>query len=82
MFSPNLKIKDLKASAGLWIRNLRKLNNLSQQELGDKLSLSRVTIQKMESGSNFTMDTFLLAIQHFDQLHNLESFSDKSFGRW
>jgi transcriptional regulator with XRE-family HTH domain len=74
MFSANLKIKDVKASAGLWVRNLRKVNGMSQQELADKLSLSRVTIQKMESGSNFTIDTFLLALQHFDQLQNLEGF--------
>lgn len=74
MFQPGLKIKDVRIEAGTWIKLLRKNAGLSQQELADLLELSRMTIQKMETGHNFTIDTFLLVLQHFDQLHALQDF--------
>ena len=37
-------------SIGRTIRNLRKQNNMSMQELGDKVALSQASISRLESG--------------------------------
>lgn len=67
----NVKIKDVKSESGALVKVLRKREKLSQQELGDLLGLSRITIQNLEAGKNFTIDTFLKVLQHFDLLPNL-----------
>ena len=67
----NVKIKDVKLESGALVKVLRKREKLSQQELGDLLGLSRITIQNLESGKNFTIDTFLKVLQYFDLLPNL-----------
>ena len=35
------------------LQNLRKINNLSQEELAEKLNVSRQAVSKWESGSGF-----------------------------
>jgi len=78
MFVETAKIKDVKLEIGQLIKSMRKRNSISQQELAEKLSLSRVTIQNLESGKNFTIDTLLLVLQHFDLLNVLnELLKDK-----
>lgn len=78
MFIETAKIKDVKLEIGQLIKSMRKRNSVSQQELAEKLSLSRVTIQNLESGKNFTIDTLLLVLQHFDLLNVLnELLKDK-----
>ena len=78
MFVETAKIKDVKLEIGQLIKSMRKRNSVSQQELAEKLSLSRVTIQNLESGKNFTIDTLLLVLQHFDLLNVLnELLKDK-----
>ena len=37
-------------SIGRTIRSLRKQNNMSMQELGDKVALSQASISRLESG--------------------------------
>lgn len=60
---PNLiKISDLKKELGLLVKTLRKNKKMSQQDLADAMDVSRITVENLESGRNFTIDTFLLAV--------------------
>lgn len=77
MFGDTPKIKDVKMAFGKLVKTFRKNKNLTQQELADELSLSRITIQNLESGKNFTIDTLLKTLQHFDQLPDLMAFVKK-----
>lgn len=65
-------IKNVKTEIGQSVRKARKWNKLSQQELADRLNVSRVTIQNLESGKNFTIDTLLKVLEHFDMLDLLK----------
>lgn len=64
-------IKDVKVDLGKLIKTYRKSRKLSQQELADYLSVSRITIQNVESGKNFTIDTLLKILQEFELLEGL-----------
>ena len=74
MFTSSIKIKDVKSEIGLLVKSYRKGEKLSMQELADKLELSRITIQNLESGKNFTIDTLLKALQYFDKLSVFNDF--------
>jgi transcriptional regulator with XRE-family HTH domain len=74
MIAGNLKIKDVKTEIGLLVKSLRKKQKLSQQELAEQLDLSRITIQNLESGKNFTIDTLLKVFKHFDVLIGFNQF--------
>lgn len=69
MFS-NVNIADVKVRFGTLVKALRKKQGLTQEELGKKLNLSRITIQNLESGKNATMDTMLIVMQYLDLLNN------------
>jgi transcriptional regulator with XRE-family HTH domain len=56
------------------VKSYRKQQKLSQQELADQLELSRITIQNLESGKNFTIDTLLKVFNHFDVLVGFNQF--------
>ncbi|MCH2224388.1 MAG: helix-turn-helix domain-containing protein [Crocinitomicaceae bacterium] len=71
MFESSVKIKDVKLEIGELIRSSRKEKKISQGVLADQLDLSRVTIQNLESGKNFTIDTLLKALQYFELLESL-----------
>lgn len=71
MFSSVVKIKDVKSDTGILIRALRKHAGISQQELAEQLKMSRITIQNLESGKNFTIDTLLKVLQYFDLLPSI-----------
>ncbi len=73
MFSV-VTIKQVQNNIGQWCKTLRKREGITQQELADQLVLSRLTISKLERGENFTIDTFLKVLQHFDQLSTLNDF--------
>jgi transcriptional regulator with XRE-family HTH domain len=66
MFTGNLKIKDIKVEIGQLVKTLRKNEKLPQKELADKLGISRITLQNLEKGENFTIDTLLKILQHFE----------------
>ncbi len=68
------KIKDVKLEIGHLVKLYRKSEKISQQELADKLGLSRITIQNLESGKNFTIDTLLKVLQYFDKLNEYFEF--------
>jgi transcriptional regulator with XRE-family HTH domain len=74
MFTENLKIKDVKAEIGQLVKSYRKKQKLSQQDLAELLDLSRITIQNLESGKNFTIDTLLKVFNHFDVMVGLNQF--------
>jgi transcriptional regulator with XRE-family HTH domain len=74
MFTDNIKIKDVKSEIGQLVKFYRKQQKLSQQELAEQLELSRITIQNLESGKNFTIDTLLKAFNHFDVLVGFNQF--------
>ena len=74
MFTANLKIKDVKSEIGKLVKSYRKEQKLSQQELAELLELSRITIQNLESGKNFTIDTLLKVFNHFDLLVGFNQF--------
>lgn len=67
------KVSDVKKEMGHLIKKMRASRRLTQAELAAALNLSRITIQNIERGNNFTMDTFLLILQYFNEM---ESFSD------
>ncbi len=74
MFEDNLKIKDVKLAIGQLVKSYRKREKLSMQELGDELQLSRITIQNVELGKNFTIETLLKVLQYFELLPAFNSF--------
>jgi transcriptional regulator with XRE-family HTH domain len=71
MFPGFIKIADVKSEMGNFAKSIRKREKISQQALADRLNISRLTIQNMEAGRNFTIDTFLLVMEHFQMLHAL-----------
>ena len=74
MFTGNLKIKDVKSEIAQLVKSYRKQQKLTQQELADQLELSRITIQNLESGKNFTIDSLLKVFNHFDVLVGFNQF--------
>lgn len=74
MLFETLKIKDVKDHLGELTKVMRKKQNLSQDQLADTLSLSRITIQNLESGKNVTIDTLLKVFQHFDCMEKFDLF--------
>jgi transcriptional regulator with XRE-family HTH domain len=74
MFTGNIKIKDVKSEIAQLVKSYRKQQRLTQQELADQLALSRITIQNLESGKNFTIDTLLKVFNHFDTLVGFNQF--------
>lgn len=71
MFDSVLKISEVKLTIGETVKVMRKKNKLSRQELADLLDVSRMTIQNVEGGKNFTIDTLLKVLQHFDEMEAL-----------
>ena len=52
---------------GSWIKLLREGKGWSQQELADKIGISRTTIGKIENGVwNFGIDTVTILAVHLD----------------
>lgn len=61
-------IKEVKVKTGELVRTMRKQEKLSQEQLGERLGLSRITIKNLESGQNATLDTLFKVLQYFDLL--------------
>ncbi len=73
----NINIKNVKVKTGDLLKLLRKRAGLTQEQLGEQLGLSRITIQNIESGKNATMDTLLKVLQHWDMLGSFYGYVDK-----
>lgn len=70
----NVRVSDVNIEMDKLIKRMRARHNLTQDELAKRLSLSRITIQHVEWGSNVTMDTFFLILKHFDEIHSFRDF--------
>lgn len=73
MLNP-ITIKEVKNQIGALVKTLRDRDGLTQEELAEKLNLSRVTIQNLESGKNPTIETLLKVLQYFDLLDGLNNY--------
>lgn len=69
-----ITIKEVKSNIGMWCKELRKAEKLSQEDLAGQLGLSRLTISNLEKGENFTIETLLKVIQFFGQLNAFNDF--------
>jgi len=69
-----LTIKELQITVGKWCKLLRRNARLSQQELADRLVISRLTISKLENGENVTVDTLFKVLQYFEELKSVNVF--------
>lgn len=74
MIFDNNNIADIKLEIGKLIRKMRNSAKISQEELANKLALSRITIQNIETGKNFNIDTMLLIFQYFDETNSFSEF--------
>ena len=68
-----VEIKDIKRELGFLVKALRKQRGLSQKQLAKSLDVSRTTIQNLELGKNFTVDTILKVLKEMDLLTQLNS---------
>lgn len=69
-----IKVSDVRIQIGQMLRNLRKRERMSQQELADRIGVSRVTVYNIETGKNANIDTWLLILEHFDALAEFTEF--------
>lgn len=70
----DLTIKNVKDTLGALTRVLREREGLTQEQLADKLAISRLTIQNLERGKNVTIETILKVLQHFELLRSFNDF--------
>lgn len=68
------KPSDIRQQLGDLVKSMRNSKGVTQSELATDLNLSRLTIQKVESGKNFNIDTLLLIFQYFEMLNSLSDF--------
>jgi len=68
-----VEIKDVKSELGFLVKALRKQRGMSQTQLAEALDVSRTTIQNLELGKNFTVDTFLKVMKEMDLLAQLKT---------
>jgi len=68
-----IEIKEIKRELGFLVKALRKQRGLSQIQLAKSLDVSRTTIQNLELGKNFTVDTILKVLKEMDLLSQLNS---------
>ena len=68
-----LEIKDVKLEIGQLVKAIRKQRKLSQSDLATSLDVSRTTIQNLELGKNFTVDTILKVLREVNMLDQLST---------
>ncbi len=68
-----IEIKDVKKEIGALVKALRKQRGLTQTQLSESLNVSRTTIQNLELGRNFTIDTLLKVMEEVDLLQQLNN---------
>ena len=69
-----IRVSDVKTDIGTLIKKMRANRKLTQGELAKRLNLSRITIQNIERGNNFTIDTFLLVFQYLDEIDSFNEY--------
>lgn len=68
-----VEIKDIKNEIGLLVKAMRKQRGISQVKLAQSLDVSRTSIQNLELGKNFTIDTILKVLKEMDLLEQLQN---------
>jgi len=68
-----IEIKEVKRELGFLVKALRKQRGLSQMQLARSLDVSRTTIQNLELGKNFTVDTILKVLKEMDLLSQINN---------
>ncbi len=63
-------VKSVRTNIGKLIKLLRKQDRLTQEQLAERLGLSRMTIKNIEAGQNATLETLFKILKHFDILEN------------
>lgn len=66
-----VEVKEVKQEIGQLLKTIRKSRKRTQVEVATSLAVSRNTIQNLESGKNFTADTFFKVLKEFDLLDKL-----------
>jgi transcriptional regulator with XRE-family HTH domain len=69
-----LSVKDVKLNIAELVKMLRKKQGLSQEELAEKLNLSRITISNLELSKNATLDTLLKVFQYLEILETFNAY--------
>ncbi|SFI78936.1 helix-turn-helix transcriptional regulator [Myroides guanonis] len=77
MFLSLQKPSDVRSKIGELVKAMRNSRSMTQQELAEKLNLTRLTIHKVENGKNFNIDTLLLILQYFDLLSVFSDFIEE-----
>ena len=67
-------IKNVQQSVGIWCKQLRKTEKMTQKQLADELAISPITISKLENGENATLETVLKVLQYFDEMNAVYQF--------
>ena len=67
-------IKEVKDGVGRFVKTLRERDGLTQDQLAEKLAMSRLTIQNLEGGKNPTLETILKVLQYFDLLKSFDNY--------
>ncbi len=73
-----IEIKDVKREIGALVKAIRKQRGISQSQLAKSLDVSRTTIQNVEVGENFTVDTILKILKEVDLLEQVHHEISKS----
>lgn len=68
-----VEIKDVKKEIGALLKSIRKQRKISQNKLSNNLNVSRTTIQNLELGRNFTIDTLLKVCKELELLDSLNA---------
>lgn len=69
----SVEVRDIKQDLGSLVKALRKQRGMSQSQLASSLNVSRTTIQNLELGRNFTIDTILKVLKEMDLLTQLQA---------
>ncbi|MEC4049326.1 helix-turn-helix transcriptional regulator [Flavobacterium sp. SUN046] len=67
----SVTIKEVKLKIGEWCKQKRQSHGITQEDLARALDMSRITIVKVESGKNVTIDNLLKIAHHFDGLQTI-----------
>lgn len=70
----SLTVYDVKSHIAELSKALRGYEGISQDQLAERVDMSRITIQNLERPKNVTLDTFLKVLQHFELLEKFDRF--------
>ncbi len=69
---------DVLVELGKKLQQYRKHLGLSQQQLADKIGISRYRISNIERGENFTMEVFIRLLKTYNKLNDMQQLFEIS----